>query len=77
MFYKIKSKKLQKIRYFTLCSRKEDAKRRIFKRYRREVSQANTLSVLQNSVDLLRYCVAQRYEAFLVNENLIVFEKGH
>lgn len=54
----------------------EDAKRRIFKRYRREVSQASTLSVLQNSVDLLRYCVAQRYKAFPINENLIVFENG-
>lgn len=54
----------------------EDAKRRIFKRYRREVSQASTLSVLQNSVDLLRYCVTERYETFPVNENLIVFENG-
>ena len=56
--------------------RDDDAQRRIFSLYRREIGQASASTVLKNAVNLLKFCVTAVYEEFPPNSDIIVFENG-
>lgn len=48
----------------------------IFKRYYKELSKGNSLSILSNAARLAIFCIKKQYEEFPVNSNIIVFENG-
>lgn len=54
----------------------DEAQRMIFSRYRKEVAQASTVTVLRSAATLLKYCITRVYEEFPVNSHLIVFVNG-
>lgn len=54
----------------------DEAQRKIFSNYRKEVGQVSTVTVLRGAATLLKYCIKQVYDEFPVNSHLIVFENG-
>lgn len=54
----------------------DEAQRMFFANYRREVSQASTVTVLRSAATLLKYCVRRVYDEFPVNSRIIVFANG-
>lgn len=48
----------------------------IFKRYYKELSKGNSLSILSNAARLAIFCIKKQYEEFPVNSNIIVFKNG-
>lgn len=61
--------------FYERLSEKEK-KRRIFKRYRKEISRTNPSHTINSVAEILKYCIDKSLDEFPENSNLIVFLNG-
>lgn len=53
-----------------------DIQKMLLEKYRTEMGKSNTVSMLRNTTNLLRFCVKRECSEFPENQHIIVFENG-